>query len=131
MDTPEFNAINKASRPTKKLILDGRLQDILDLVQMETEWAAHYVWYLEHVLVGDHQLLSESDHERRRLIESTVPPARLAEWAELAGDPDEAECLFAWLQGRLDFAEFMSESIDWRLGKKADEVKNKGQEPSV
>lgn len=121
MDTPEFNAIKKAFRPTKKLMIDGRLRDIRDLVKTETEWAAHYVWYLEHVLVGDHHSLSESDHQRRRLIESTVPPARLAEWAELASDPDEAESLFAWLQGRLDFAEFIDESIEWRLGTQQNE----------
>ena len=104
------------------------LSHLTHLVQTECQWAADYVWYVEKVLVGEESALTEADHGRRRRIETTVPPARLAEWAELADDPHEAECLFAWLQGRLDFAEFMLESIDWRLGNTANEFGERNHE---
>lgn len=87
------------------------VQEMLDRLEKERQWTEHYIWYLRNVLTGSSDELSEADHQRRRKIESLVPQARLAQWAEIAESPSELENLHSWMQGRLDLAEHLSEQF--------------------
>jgi len=96
---------------TGKLLRQQSLREILSVLENERVWTEHYVWYLSHVLSKPETELTELDHERRRKIESLVPQARLAQWAEIADSPQELENLFSWMQGRLDLAEHLTEQF--------------------
>ena len=101
----------KSKSTTGKLLRQQSLHEILAVLEKERVWTEHYVWYLSHVLSESESQLSEADHQRRRKIESLVPQARLAQWAEMADSPQELENLFSWMQGRLDLAEHLTEQF--------------------
>lgn len=96
---------------TGSLLRRQSIQEILKVLEHEREWTEHYCWYLENVLSEPVKELSSSEHTRRQRIERLVPPARLAQWAEIAESPQELENLFAWMQGRLDLAQHLQDQF--------------------
>ena len=103
-------------RPSRRLspgdlLRRQSIEELLRMIESEKEWTQNYCWYLENVLASSGKNLTPDDHQRRRHIEKLVPPARLAQWSEMAENPEEREHLYVWMQGRLDLAEHLHEQF--------------------
>jgi hypothetical protein len=118
--------MNREPTESQSVANNATVEQILTQLEHEIQWTEHYLWYVETVLVGDYRSLTNDCHRRRRKIEKVVPQAKLAQWAKAIDDPLEAESLFGWMQGRLDFAEHLKEQI---LGQNQSDLDNPLKNP--